>query len=273
MTLLGVRVEGSKEILLNPGVSHTMSDGDTCFYIGESKEEHHEFVREEPSKIQGGLWSTSAMVASLALQISGLRPEQLIRHEFTVGGSSKFATEHMSTNVNSLSCDSHVNISIEESELDQQLRAERVNFEHEAERGLKLLEFHCDREHHHNSRPTVKLNIVPKLSRHPYSTEGVKDGKKLVTEEDSNEYHLNRDNPVIQLESIDLELFEHHKHQKRQSKSSMHSDSHRGSLLKRSVSHFNPTHHSTGDNSKFKRFRSMSPAPGDMCIFNHTCNI
>ena len=168
MALLGVQRGETKKILFNPGVEFIMRADDTCFYIGESKEEHHTFEVVKPTKFQMGLWSATATLASLALHLAEFDPEDLHPNEVAENGmseglgnpSEKVKRLSRLVSLTSLNSGEGGPVTEEEVELDQQLLAERANWQHEAERGLKLLQFHSG--HDTEARPCVKLNIVPK---------------------------------------------------------------------------------------------------------------
>ena len=169
VALLGVQRGGSKEILFNPGIGFIMHADDTCFYIGESKEEHHTFEVVKPTTVQLGLWNMAATLASLALHLADVNPEEMHMSEANTEGNVGLGQGNEKSRRRSLvsfgSGDGEGGkVMEEESELDEQLLAERANWQHEAERGLKLLQFHSGHDAEATFRPCVKLNIVPKTS-------------------------------------------------------------------------------------------------------------
>ena len=166
--LMGVRRSGVGDIIFNPGINHVMKSDDICYYISETREEHSDFRVVKPTLFQEGLWKSSAMLGLLALNVADIRPEQLFgthsegnegvyrRFPSFVSEYSRKISTTSTINENDLELGVVGSEDIED-ELDEQLRAEATNWQHDISRGIQLLRYHGGERK--LTKPTIKYTV------------------------------------------------------------------------------------------------------------------
>ena len=152
ITLLGVKDANTGRVLLNPGVTYFMKESDICYYASEEDEKFFEFSVEQPSSFHKDLWRASATVGLLSLRLAGI---QLPDEEAVLGEAKRQVSVH---SLHSLKADEI----LAEKETDLNVAADISNWEQDVKRGLQLLRYHAEQDS--QVKPSVRLNVVPKLS-------------------------------------------------------------------------------------------------------------
>ena len=162
-----------------------MSEGDTCYYISETKEEYSDYQIVKPTCFQSGLWNASATLGLLSLRLAGIDTEKFltpsqeeeeegrVNHQKTIlkrvvsiqserkrraSTGSHSQSPPRKLDENPVVVDTQEDEEEEDLSLDPQTTAEVCNWQKEAQVGLQLLKYHGV----HESKPVVKLSVVPK---------------------------------------------------------------------------------------------------------------